>query len=115
MLFSDRQHSFELVKDDLLEMCGMFQTLGAAPSSNGPVNVGLSCQILAKWSGRDSLDAVGALLFRRFWTRAMAVQVGVQSAKQQTPVWKTPFSAVRPGQHPARPQHRQPAGVAGVR
>ncbi len=95
LLFSDRQHSFELVKPDLLQLCGMFPG-GNAPSSSGPVSIGDSCKVLSTWNGRDSLDARGALLFRRFWTRATAVSVGLQSAKQQTPIWKTPFSAADP-------------------
>ncbi len=95
LLFSDRQHSFELVKPDLLQLCGSFPG-GYAPSSNGPINIGNSCAILAGWNGRDSLDARGALLFRRFWTRATAVQVGVKSPTQQAPIWKTPFSTADP-------------------
>ena len=94
LLFSDRQHSWELVKPDLLQLCTSFP--GYAPSSSGPVAVGTACDVLAKWSGRDSLDARGALLFRRFWTRATAVQAAVQSARQQAPVWKTPFDAADP-------------------
>jgi methionyl-tRNA synthetase len=30
----------------------------------------LACDVLARWSGRDDLDAPGALLFRRFAARA---------------------------------------------
>jgi acyl-homoserine-lactone acylase len=102
MLFSDRQHGFELVRSDLLTMCGAFPG-GMAPSSNGPISIGNACSVLAKWSGRDSLDARGALLFRRFWSRALSpsangtsLSVGVQTAKQQTNVWATPFSASDP-------------------
>jgi acyl-homoserine-lactone acylase len=99
LLFSDRQHSFELVKSDLLTLCTSFP--GYAPSSNGPVAIGKACDVLAAWNGRDTLDARGALLFRRFWTRAVAVSAAVQSAKQQVPVWKTPFSATDPVHTPA--------------
>ncbi len=95
LLFGDRQHSFELVKPDLLTMCGSFPG-GYAPSATGPVQIGKACSVLASWNGRDSLDARGALLFRRFWERAIAVQVGVQSAAQQSPVWATPFSTSDP-------------------
>jgi acyl-homoserine-lactone acylase len=95
MLFVNRQHGFELVRSDLLAMCNAFPG-GFAPSSTGPVAVGSACSVLAKWNGRDSLDARGALLFRRFWSRALAVQVGVQSARQQTPVWLTPFDPADP-------------------
>jgi acyl-homoserine-lactone acylase len=90
LLFSDRQHSFELTKPDLLTMCNAFPG-GYAPSEKGPVAVGSACDVLAAWSGRDTLDARGALLFRRFWSRATAVQAAVQASKQQTPVWKVPF------------------------
>jgi acyl-homoserine-lactone acylase len=94
LLFSDRQHSWELVKPDLLSMCKTFP--GYAPSASGPVAVGNACDVLASWNGRDSLDARGALLFRRFWERAITVSAGVQAAKQQTPVWKNAFSASDP-------------------
>jgi len=115
MLFADRQHSFELVKPDLLAMCKAFP--GYAPSAGGPVAVGTACDVLAKWSGRDTLDARGALLFRRFWTRAVAVSAAIQSAKQQSPVWKTPFDAADPvntprGLNTANPRVQQAFGDA---
>ena len=96
LLFGDRQHSFELVKPDLLQLCGMFPG-GFAPSPRtARCSIGNACAILAKWNGRDALDARGALLFRRFWTRATAVQTSVKAPLQQTPIWKTPFSAADP-------------------
>jgi acyl-homoserine-lactone acylase len=68
-----------------------------APSSSGPVAVGKACDVLAAWSGRDTLDARGAILFRRFWTRATTVPQGaVAGALQRTPIWTTPFSASDP-------------------
>ncbi|MGZ6793149.1 MAG: penicillin acylase family protein, partial [Mycobacteriales bacterium] len=73
LLFSDRQYSWEITKPDVLAMCTGFPG-GFAPSASGPVAVGKACDVLAHWNGRDSLDARGALLFRRFWSRATAVQ-----------------------------------------
>jgi acyl-homoserine-lactone acylase len=94
ILYANRQHAWELTKDDLLTMCRAFP--GYAPSSNGPVAVGNACTVLAAWDGRDNLDSRGALLFRRFWTRASAVQAPVLANQQRTPVWAVPFDAADP-------------------
>ena len=94
LLFSDRQYSWEITKPDVLQMCSLWPTQG--PSSSGPVDWSKACASLAKWDGTDRLDSRGGLVFRRFWTRATAVSAGVQSATQQSPIWKTPFSASDP-------------------
>jgi acyl-homoserine-lactone acylase len=117
LLFSDRQHSFELTRTDLLAMCRSFPG-GMAPSANGPVEVGRACDVLAAWNGRDTLDARGAILFRRFWTRATTVPQGaVAGALQRTPIWATPFDAADPvhtprGLNTANPQVQQAFGDA---
>ncbi len=95
LLFSDRQHAWELTKPDVLQMCSLFPG-GYAPSDSGPVDVSKACAVLATWNGRNSLDARGALVFQRFWERAISVPVGVQSGVQNTPVWKTPYSNADP-------------------
>ncbi|MGZ6826783.1 MAG: penicillin acylase family protein, partial [Mycobacteriales bacterium] len=95
LLFSDRQYSWEITKPDVLAMCTGFPG-GFAPSASGPVAVGKACDVLAHWNGRDSLDARGALLFRRFWSRATAVQTSIAATTQQAPVWKVPFDANDP-------------------
>jgi acyl-homoserine-lactone acylase len=94
ILYANRQHSWELTKDDLLTMCRAFP--GQAPSSNGPVAVGSACDVLAAWDGTDNLDSRGALLFRRFWSRATAVQAPVLGPQQRTPLWLVPFDANDP-------------------
>ena len=63
---------------------------------------GASCDVLAAWDGRSDTDSVGTHIFEAFVERLPAQGV-----------WLTPFSAVRPGEHPARPQRRQPAGGPG--
>jgi acyl-homoserine-lactone acylase len=94
ILYANRQHSWELTKDDVLTMCRAFP--GYAPSSNGPVAVGKACDTLAAWDGRDNLGSRGALLFRRFWPRAIAVLAPVLANHQRAPLWAVPFDAADP-------------------
>jgi acyl-homoserine-lactone acylase len=99
ILYANRQHSFELTRDDLLTMCRAFPG-GMAPSSNGPVAVGNACDVLERWDGTDNLTSRGALLFRRFWSRAVAVQAAVMTNAQRAPVWLVPFDAADPVRTP---------------
>ncbi len=94
LLFSNRQHAAELTRKDIVEMCQGFPG-GFAPSDKGPVAVGNACDVLAKWDGRDGIASRGAVLFRRFWTRAASTTpVGLASAPN--PIWKTQFSVADP-------------------
>jgi acyl-homoserine-lactone acylase len=86
LLYSDRQHAGELTRDDVVAMCKGFPG-GFAPSSSGPVAVGDSCDVLAAWDVQDGLDSRGAILFRRFWTRAAGAAAGL---------WLTPFDVNDP-------------------
>lgn len=96
MLFSDRQYSGELTRDDVVAMCRAFPG-GSAPTTTGtPVPVGRACDVLAAWDKTDTLPARGALLFRRFWARASALAAGAQGSKQTTPLWKVAFDAADP-------------------
>jgi acyl-homoserine-lactone acylase len=96
LLFSDRQHSWELTKADVLQMCSLFPG-GYAPSEAGPVDVSKACAALATWDGTDRLDARGGLVFRRFWDRLInAVPAPVQAARLRSHIWTTPFSAADP-------------------
>ena len=87
ILYSSRQHAGELTRDDVVAMCKSFPG-GVAPSSSGPVAVGTSCDVLAKWDRKDGLDSRGAILFRRFWTRASTVQAPA--------LWRTQFNPADP-------------------
>ena len=40
--------------------------------SSGPVDVSAACPVLRAWDVHDNLDSHGALLFRRFASRALA-------------------------------------------
>ncbi len=87
MVFSDRQYGGELVRDDLVGMCRSFPG-GLAPTSSGaPVAVGDACNILAAWDVHENLGSKGAVLFRRFWDRALTAEPSP---------WSHPFDASNP-------------------
>jgi acyl-homoserine-lactone acylase len=90
MVFSDRQYGGELARDAAVGMCRSFPG-GNAPSSNGPVPVGNACDVLAAWDLHENLASKGAILFRRFWSRAMAAN---------TSPFSTPFDPNDPVQTP---------------
>jgi acyl-homoserine-lactone acylase len=91
MVFGDRQYGGELTRDDLVTMCRGFPG-GMAPTSSGPpVAVGRACDVLAAWDLHENVGSRGALLFRRFWERALAA----------TPSpWKVQFDASDPVRTP---------------
>jgi acyl-homoserine-lactone acylase len=86
MVFGDRQYGGELVRDEAVTMCRAFPG-GTAPSESGPVAVGNACDILAAWDRHENLESKGAILFRRFWERALGVTGGP---------WKNAFSVSDP-------------------
>jgi acyl-homoserine-lactone acylase len=69
VVFNNRQHAGELVRDEAVAMC---RSIGpVAPASSGlPAPVGDACDVLEGWDLRDDLDSNGAILFRRFWSHA---------------------------------------------
>src|SRR4051794_499131 len=69
LVFSNEQYAGQLWRDELVDLCN---TAGTLPGSNGPVDVRDACPVLADWDLHDNLDSSGALLFRRFATRALA-------------------------------------------
>jgi acyl-homoserine-lactone acylase len=85
--FSDRALSGELAADDAVAMCRRYEPTGYAPSSNGPVPIGNACEALAGWDKREDSDSKGALLWRRFWSRASGAAGGP---------WLHPFDANDP-------------------
>lgn len=79
----NRQYLGELWRDDLVTLC---ETLVVPiPNSGGtPTDVSGACGPLADWDLRDNLDSNGAVLFRRFATRALdnftCLPTGLQGA-----------------------------------
>jgi acyl-homoserine-lactone acylase len=106
-VFGDRQYGGELVRDEAVNMCRGFPG-GMAPSSGGSVAVGNACDVLAAWDLHENLESKGAILFRRFWERALGVSGGP---------WKNAFSASDPvntpnGLETNNPQVQQAFGDA---
>jgi len=100
LLYSNRQHSWELTKADVLTMCSAFPG-GYAPSRRGPVDATPACAALAKWDGRDGVASRGGLVFRRFWSNLLAaVPAPAQGARLRTAIWATPFDASDPVRTP---------------
>jgi acyl-homoserine-lactone acylase len=83
-VFNDRQYLGELWRDDLVSMCESHPVLFG---SGGPVDVSAACPVLAHWDLHDDLGSRGALLFRRFATRALGATGGP---------WATAFDAADP-------------------
>jgi acyl-homoserine-lactone acylase len=73
-LLNNRQYAGELWRDEAVAMCKA--NASNMPSANGPVNVADACPVLERWNLRDDLDSKGAVLARRFITRARGAQGG---------------------------------------
>ena len=67
-VFDNRQHAGELWRDELAAFC---ETQPTMVGSSGPVDVSEACPVLRAWDLKDDLDSRGAILFRRFATRAL--------------------------------------------
>ena len=96
-VFNNRQYAAELFRDALVQMCkGEPMMTG----TSGPVDVSEACPILESWDMRDDLDSPGAILFRRFASKALNLPgpasilggVGIGSPD----VYTTPFDANDP-------------------
>jgi acyl-homoserine-lactone acylase len=94
LLFSNRQHAGELTRDDVVAMCRSFPG-GVAPSSSGPTPVRDACDVLEAWDLRDDVESQGAILFRRFWTRASSL-LPVAVPGVPNPLWRTQFDPQDP-------------------
>lgn len=86
MVFSNRQYGGELTRDAAVQMCRSFPS-GRAPTSNGSVPVANACDVLAAWDLRENLDSNGAILYRRFLTRAL---------NANSSPWSTQFDVADP-------------------
>ena len=67
-VFQNRQYAGELWRDDLAGFC---ETNPTMTGTSGPVDVSEACPVLRAWDLKDDLDSRGAILFRRFASRAL--------------------------------------------
>src|SRR3954454_3539308 len=101
-VFNDRQYAGELWRDQLVQMCNSAPG-GKLPGSSGQVDVSGACPVLAAWDLHDNLDSNGAILFRRFATRALATPGGLPIGLPtgDLTVFSTPFNASDPVNTPS--------------
>lgn len=95
-VFNNRQYAGELWRDQLVSLCESAPG-GTLLGSAGPVDVSAACPVLASWDLHDDLDSAGAILFRRFATRALSNPISpVTLPTGDLTAFSTPFSASDP-------------------
>ena len=101
-VFNDRQYAGELWRNQLVQLCNSAPG-GYLMGSSGPVNVSAACPVLANWDLHENLDSRGAILFRRFATRALASPGGlpVSPTTGDLSVFSTPFDPNNPVNTPS--------------
>jgi acyl-homoserine-lactone acylase len=100
-VFNDRQMAGELWRDELVTLCENAPG-GHLLGTSGPVDVSGACPVLAAWDLHDNLDSNGAILFRRFTSRAFANGVPTVNLPTGDPtLFTTPFDANDPVNTPA--------------
>jgi acyl-homoserine-lactone acylase len=99
-VFNDRQFAGELWRDQLVQLCESAPG-GQLMGSSGPVDVSEACPVLAAWDLHDNLDSNGAILFRRFATRALASPLPLNPPTGDLTVFSTPFDPDNPVSTPS--------------
>jgi acyl-homoserine-lactone acylase len=100
-VFNNRQYAGELWRDQLVTLCQSAPG-GQLMGSNGPVDVSAACPVLAAWNVHDDLDSNGAILFRRFASRALTNPASpVTLPTGDLTAFSTPFSPLDPVNTPS--------------
>jgi acyl-homoserine-lactone acylase len=100
-VFNNRQYAGELWRDQLVSLCQSAPG-GQLMGSNGPVDVSGACPVLAAWDRHDDLDSNGAILFRRFASRALVNPASpVTLPTGDLTAFSTPFSPADPVNTPS--------------
>jgi acyl-homoserine-lactone acylase len=108
-VFNNRQMAGELWRDQLVSLCESAPG-GYLLGSSGPVDVSAACPVLAGWDLHDDLGSNGAILFRRFATRALASPGGLPISPPlgDLTVFSTPFDVNDPVNTPSGLQTASP-------
>ena len=107
-VFDNRQYAGELWRDELATFC---ETTPSMVGSSGPVDVSEACPVLRAWDVHDDLDSRGAILFRRFASRAL----GAVPVAGTPGLYTTQFDFADPVHTPRGLNIAQPRGRAVVR
>jgi acyl-homoserine-lactone acylase len=99
-VFNNRQYAGELWRDQLAQLCESAPG-GRLVGSNGSVDVSAACPVLRAWDLHDDLGSSGAILFRRFATRALASPAPATPPTGDLTVFSTPFSVSDPVNTPS--------------
>ncbi|MCM2415883.1 penicillin acylase family protein [Streptomyces sp. RKAG290] len=86
--FANRAPAGDLAAPELARACAALPGGAAAGSDGTPVDVSAACAVLRDWDRKVDTGSRGALLFDRFWRKAVAVPV--------TELWRVPFSPADP-------------------
>ncbi len=84
MLYGARNHTAELVIDDVVGVCGAVSDW--SPYSDDPAAVTEACEVLTDWDTRHLTTSVGAHIFWEFW----------QAVRNQPGLWVVPFDPADP-------------------
>jgi acyl-homoserine-lactone acylase len=98
-VFNNRQYLGELWRDELVAFCEQNPTMTS--SGGASVDVSKACPVLKAWNLRDDLDAKGAILFRRFASRALATPGGAPVNPGATSPYRRPFDVNDPVNTPS--------------
>lgn len=97
--FANRAPAGDLAAADLARACAALPGGTTAGSKGAPVDVSAACAVLRDWDRKVDTGSRGALLFDRFWRRAVAVPAAE--------LWKVPFSPPTRSARPARSTPRR--------
>ncbi|HZI90120.1 MAG TPA: penicillin acylase family protein [Thermoleophilaceae bacterium] len=92
-VFNNRQYAGELFRDRLVSICKAEPVM---QGSQGPIDVREACPILEQWNLRDDLDSRGAVLFRRFATKLLALPGPLGSVVSNPAAYEQPFDVNDP-------------------
>jgi len=92
-VFNNRQYAGELFRDRLVAICKAEPVM---QGSQGPVDVREACPILEQWNLRDDLDSRGAVLFRRFATKLLALPGPAGGVSSNPAAYEQPFDVNDP-------------------